>query len=75
MKGLIKLIQGTTNNLVWFFNLSLFAAILGAIGISVWYTEYEGGWNFIKEIRKKEIEDQEDDYFEEVKKEVKKKRI
>ena len=74
MKGLIKLIQGMANNLMWFVNISLGAGLLGAIGITMWYTESENAWKFVSDIRKKEIEEQEDDYWNKVKKEVKKKR-
>ena len=45
------------NNLVWFFTISLGAGILGAIGVTVWYTEDELGKKFIKKISEDEVKE------------------
>lgn len=52
-----KFLQGVANNLVWFFNISLAAGLLGAIGITVWYTEFDGGWKFVKQLREDEVKE------------------
>ena len=53
-KGIIRLIQGSANNLVWFANISLAAAIAGAIGISAYYAKSELGKAFIDDIYENE---------------------
>ena len=48
---IVRFLQGIANNLMWFVNISLGAGLLGAIGITVWYTEFDGGWKFVKQLR------------------------
>ena len=54
-----KFLQGVANNLVWFFNISLAAGILGAIGVTIWYTENENGWALVKGLREMDEDEEE----------------
>ena len=49
-----KFIQGTANNIMWWTNISLWAALLGAIGVTAWYALDESGKNFIDKLYESE---------------------
>lgn len=56
-----KFLQGVANNLIWFFNISLGAGLLGAIGVTIWYTESENGWKLVKGLREEEVKEEKEE--------------